>query len=81
MKKSKKVTATILYIIILLPFFKTDYIFLNMPKLNNILGTMRILSAIIILIIAIKNRYISKKIIYLVIFTSIIIFSTIVQEI
>lgn len=80
MKKSKKAIVTILYIIILLPFFKTDYIFFNMPNLNNILGIMRILSAIISLIIAIKNRYISKKIIYLVIFASIIIFSTIVHS-
>lgn len=76
----KKLNFSIILFIILLPFFKTDYIVYAYPKLNNIINIFKIISIMLILIIILKSRYVSKKMILLLAFMLSIILPTIIYS-
>lgn len=80
MKKIKKFNFSFLYFLLLIPFFRTDYIQNQYEKISIVFNCLKICSIVFIIFIAIKNRYLSKKFQLVLIFSLSIIIPTIVYQ-
>lgn len=77
----KKTTFySILYFLLLFPFFKSPYITNNYEFINDIYNVLQILCTFIIIFLIFKEKKTSKIIILIGIFEAIIIFSTIILD-
>lgn len=77
----KKTTFySILYFLILLPFFKPPYFGVTLQSINQIYNVAQIISAFIVSFLVIRQKKLSKLSIYIIIFEVIIIVSTIIND-
>lgn len=76
----KKINFSLLYFFVLLPFFKTDYITNQLPKIAAILNLLKIISIGFVLFLVIKNRYISKQFQIMLLFSLSVIIPTIIYR-
>lgn len=67
----------VLFFLLLLPFFESEFITINLPKFNLLFNILKLISFLIILILIIINKKISKIIIAIAIYLLILIISTV----
>lgn len=79
MYKTKKINFNLLYFVILLPFFKTDYM-ARFGAISTLFNIMKLISIGFIFLTAYKRRYISKKMQLLFLFGLTIIIPTLIYS-
>ena len=76
----KNTLYTILYFILLLPFFKPPYFGATSQFISKIYNVAQIISALVTLILVFKKKKITKLIMYIILFEFIIVLSTIIND-
>lgn len=79
MHKIKRINFNLMYFIVLLPFFKTDYL-ARFNNISTLLNLMKLISIGFIFLTAYKRKYISKKMQLLLLFGLTIIIPTMIYS-
>jgi hypothetical protein len=77
--KKKEILKFLLWVLLLLPFFRPDYL-TRYGMINNITNIWKIISTVIAIILFLKRGKLSKKIFLLILFTGWILIVTILNN-
>lgn len=77
--KKNKISEFVLWLLLLLPFFKTDYLG-RYETINNITNIWKVLSIFVAIILFLKRGKLSKKIFLLLLFTGWLLLVTVLNK-